>query len=71
MDNLKVGDVVVLKTGGIKMVVNHIDGDRVEATWLDAKTQKPEFAEFNKAVLKIFEEPAEPRSTSVPVVTTW
>ncbi len=53
------------------MVVNHIEGNKVETTWPDGKTQEPKFAEFNKAVLKIFEEEKPHRSTSVPIVVDF
>ncbi|WP_041432342.1 YodC family protein [Thiobacillus denitrificans] len=35
---LKVGDVVKLRSGGTRMTVEHIDGDQVACTWFEGKT---------------------------------
>ena len=71
MKEFEVGDVVVMKSGGIKMLVNHIEGDVIETTWQDNKTQEDRFAKYNKALLKIYEEPEALRSTSVPSIVTF
>ena len=43
--NLKVGDTVVLKSGGPKMTIVRVSDDKVEAVWFDddADVQNAEF----------------------------
>ncbi len=43
--NLKVGDTVILKSGGPKMTIVKISDDKVEAIWFDEKVdvQNAEF----------------------------
>ena len=45
----KVGDVVVLKSGGPRMTVEEIEGQEVQCVWFDKTTQKR--GEFNVALL--------------------
>ena len=32
-----VGDVVLLRSGGTRMTIEHIDGDQVACTWFEGK----------------------------------
>lgn len=60
----KVGDVVVLKSGGPKMTINNfLDEDRIECTWFDQKNIL-QYQNFRPELLKHYEPPRGPRATS-------
>ncbi len=54
MNEIKVGDVVVLKSGGPLMTVDYIDDNFVYCVWFDGK--EPKKQEFVSDILKLQEE---------------
>lgn len=54
-DDLKVGDVVTLKSGGPKMTVSDKEGDDFFCIWFDGDQKKRDV--FPKDTIKIFKEP--------------
>ena len=38
--DIKPGDVVILKSGSIRMVVTQVEGDKATTLWLDFSTKK-------------------------------
>lgn len=57
MENLKAGDVVVLKSGGPKMTISkiHQNHEFVTCTWFDGSNVKSH--DFVTKALKIYESP--------------
>ena len=57
---MEVGDVVQLKSGGVRMTVESLKGDRAVCTWMSGG--KPEQASFPKHILEVIP----PASTPMP-----
>ena len=49
-ETFEVGDVVTLRSGGTRMTVEQIDGERVSCTWFEGK--KLERSTFTAGALK-------------------
>jgi uncharacterized protein YodC (DUF2158 family) len=51
-DEAKVGDVVVLKSGGPPMTIESITGDRINCVWIDRNIQIPQRFELPVSCIK-------------------
>jgi uncharacterized protein YodC (DUF2158 family) len=54
---LKIGAVVLLKSGSPKMTVSEIDGDLIMCTWFLSTTGDLKRDKFHKDELEVYEDP--------------
>lgn len=56
VDTFTVGDVVQLKSGGVSMTVEKVDGDEISCVWFEGK--KVQKSTFASGALKKYEPPS-------------